>query len=131
MTHSERVFEYLEHITQAIERAIRYIGPLENADALQRHEQIQDAVIRNIEIIGEAAGRIQNADVAFVAAHPELPWVQMRGMRNKTIHEYFEIDWQVVWSTIKNHLPHLKLQIDALLNARMPVPGKAPGSNPA
>ncbi len=87
MTHPERVYEYLEHIVQAIQRATRYIEPLGDAEALARNEQIQDAVVRNIEIIGEAAGRTQNAASSFIADHPELPWAEMRGMRNKMIHE--------------------------------------------
>lgn len=115
MTHPERVHEYLEHIAQAIQRATRYTEPLDNAEALRRNEQIQDAVVRNLEIIGEAAGRIQTAAPAFVANHPELPWAEMRGLRNKMIHEYFDVDWHIVWGTIKADLPQLKAQIDSLL----------------
>jgi uncharacterized protein with HEPN domain len=115
MTHPERVYEYLEHTAQAIDRATHYIEPLPDADALQREEQVQDAVVRNIEIIGEAANRIHNAAPDFMRSHPALPWVEMRGMRNKTIHEYFDVDWNIVWLTIKNNLPHLKQQIDGLL----------------
>jgi uncharacterized protein with HEPN domain len=78
--HPERVTEYLGHIVKAIQRATRYVEPLAGADAVRQAEQIQDAVIRNLEIIGEAANRIMNADPGFVAAHPDLPWAEMRGM---------------------------------------------------
>ncbi len=115
MSHAARVPEYLKHIVEAIDRATRYIEPLANAAALQQNEQVQDAVVRNLEIIGEAANRILNADPGFVAAHPELPWAEMRGMRNKMIHEYFDVDWQVVWGTIKGDLPRLRQQVDELL----------------
>ncbi len=115
MSHTGRVAEYLAHIVEAIDRATRYIEPLTNAAALRQNEQVQDAVVRNLEIIGEAANRILNADPAFVAAHPELPWAEMRGMRNKMIHEYFDVDWQVVWGTIKGDLPRLRRQVDELL----------------
>ena len=115
MTHPERVGEYLEHIAQAIERAMRYVQKLGGVEALRCDEQVQDAVVRNLEIIGEAANRIQNAAPGFVADHPELPWTGMRGMRNKMIHEYFDVDWGVVWGTVKDDLPPLKKRIDALL----------------
>jgi uncharacterized protein with HEPN domain len=54
-------------------------------------------------------------DSNFAANHPELPLIEMRGMRNKVIHNYFDVDWEVVWSTVKDDLPRLKKQIDALL----------------
>jgi uncharacterized protein with HEPN domain len=115
MKHPERVEDYLEHIAEAIERATRYLQPLQNLEALQQNPQIQDAVVRNIEIIGEAAGRIQRMDPEFFTSHPELPWTEMRGMRNKMVHNYFDVDWKVVWSTVKSDLPTLKKQIAALL----------------
>jgi len=113
--HPERLEDYLAHILQAIERAIRYIAALESTVVLQENEQTQDAVVRNIEIIGEAAGRIQAMAPAFVRRHAGLPWLEMRGMRNKMIHEYFDVDWDIVWATVKNDLPQLKQQIEALL----------------
>ena len=114
MKHPERVEDYLEHITQAVERATEYIERLDFG-AFQKSHREQDAVIRNIEIIGEAANRIQKQSPEFVAADPELPWVEMRGMRNKMIHDYFEVNVKVVWNTVKENLPQLKQQIDALL----------------
>jgi uncharacterized protein with HEPN domain len=91
------------------------VEQFDNAEALQRNQQAQDAVIRNIEIIGEAAIRIQREDPEFVTAHPELPWIEMRGMRNKMIHNYFDVSLPIVWNTIKDDLPRLKRQIDTLL----------------
>lgn len=123
MTHPELISEYPEHIVEAIQRATRYVEPLDGAEALRRNEQVQDAVVRNIEIIGEAASRMQNADSGFVAGHPDVPWAEMRGMRNKMIHEYFDVDWQVVWATVKEDFPRLQQQIDALLIARRQMAG--------
>ena len=117
MIHPERADDYLAHIVQAIDRAIRYSAGLDSAAALQRNDQIQDAIIRNIEIIGEAAVRLQRIAPDFVAAHPDVPWIEMRGMRNKMIHQYFDVDWDIVWATIKNDLPRLKQRIEALLGA--------------
>jgi uncharacterized protein with HEPN domain len=113
--HPERIQDYLEHIAEAIERATSYLQPLKDLAALQQNRQVQDAVVRNIEIIGEAASNIQKMDPRFAADHPELPWIEMRGMRNKVIHNYFDVDWEVIWNTIKVDLPRLKNQIDVLL----------------
>ena len=63
---------------------------------------------------------------AFVASHPELPWIEMRGMRNKMIHEYFDVDWTLVWATVKNDLPRLQQQIDRFWVQRRPGPGQQP-----
>ena len=118
MKHPERVEDYLEHIAQAIERASRYIEPFADAHALRQNEQVQDAVVRNIDIIGEAAARIQKIAPAFVSSHRGVPWIEMRGMRNKMIHEYFDVDWDVVWRTVKNDLPGLKTLIGDLIAER-------------
>jgi uncharacterized protein with HEPN domain len=115
MKHPGRVEDYLEHITEAIARAASYLQPLKDPTELQQNPQVQDAIVRNIEIIGEAANNIHKMDPDFSANHPELPWIEMRGMRNKVIHNYFDVDWAVVWSTVRNDLPKLKQQIDALL----------------
>jgi uncharacterized protein with HEPN domain len=116
MKHPDRVEDYLEHIAEAIERATSYLKPLQDLVELQQNQMVQDAVVRNIEIIGEAAGNIQKMAPDFIAAHPELPWPQMRAMRNIVIHEYFFVDVNIVWTTVRNHLPHLKRQIGGLLN---------------
>ena len=58
-----------------------------------------------IEIIGEAANRIQKQEPEFVAAHPSLPWPEMRGMRNRMIHNYFDVNIDVLWGTVKDDLP--------------------------
>ena len=115
MKHPERVEDYLEHIAEAIERATGYLQPVPDLKAFHDNPQVQDAVVRNIEIIGEAANRIQRMAPDFVARHPDLPWIEMRGMRNKMIHEYFDVDWDVVWRTVKDDLPPLERQIQSLL----------------
>ncbi len=115
MTHPERVEDYLEHIAEAIERAIRYTGSLESLAALEQDELAQDAIVRTLTVIGEAAVRIQKEAPDFVAAHPEVPWSQMRGIRNKVVHDYFDVAWDVVWDTVKQDLPPLREQIKTLL----------------
>ena len=68
----------------------------------------------NIEVIGEAANKIAKANPGFVVKHDEVPWSQMRAMRNRIIHDYFEVDYGIVWQTVKNDLPVLAAQIKAL-----------------
>ena len=67
-----------------------------------------DAVVRNLEIIGEAATRIPEE---FKAGHPEVPWRRVVGLRNRIVHEYFGVDIGIVWSVVSQDLPHLKSQI--------------------
>jgi uncharacterized protein with HEPN domain len=119
MKHPERVEEYLEHIAKAIRRATKYAEKFDSLEALLENEQAQDAIIRNITIIGEAANQIQQTSPAFVMAHPEVPWNKIRGMRNTIVHEYFDVDWQTVLDTVKKSLPPLRQQIeDAIAEAR-------------
>jgi uncharacterized protein with HEPN domain len=121
MRHPERVEDYLGHIAQAIERAGSYLQPLPDFEAFQNNQQVQDAVVRNIEIIGEAVNKINGVAPDLINQHPELPWAQMRAMCNVIVHEYFFVDLKVVWTTIKDDLPRLKQQIDALLNEQQPT----------
>ena len=71
-----------------------------------------DAVVREIEIIGEAVNNISDK---LRKAHPGVQWNLMVGMRNFLIHEYFEVDLEVVWDTVKNSLPELKEQIQKII----------------
>ena len=66
--------------------------------------KLQDSVIRRIEIIGEAAGRISSA---FREENPEIPWNEIRGMRNRMIHVYDDIDMDIVWETVQQDIPQL------------------------
>ena len=118
MKHPERVEDYLEHISQAIQRATQYVERFADLKAFEQSQRDQDAVIRNIEIIGEAAIKIQKQAPDFVAAHPELPWMEMGDMRNKVIHDYFDVEVDVVWRTVQEDLPKLRQQVDDLLKAQ-------------
>ena len=118
MKHPDRVEDYLGHIAEAIERATGYVQPLPDRAAFEQNQQVQDAVVRNIEIIGEAANHINRMAPEFVAQHPELPWDDMRDMRNAVIHAYFAVDFEIVWRTVQEDLPKLKRQVEHLLNKR-------------
>ena len=121
MSHPERAEDYLEHIAGAIERAMRYTGDLPSLEALERDERAQDAIVRTLTVIGEAAVRIQKEAPEFLAAHPQIPWRQMRGIRNKVVHDYFDVAWDVawdvVWDTVKQDLPPLLEQFKSLLKS--------------
>ena len=108
MKHPERIEEYLEHIVQAIEHATSFMQSVDSPELLERDYRTQAAVVRCIETIGEAASKIQQQAPEVIKAHPEIPWLQMRAMRNKVIHDYFDVEPGVVWSTVKNDLPSLK-----------------------
>jgi uncharacterized protein with HEPN domain len=114
--HPERVEEYLDHIAEAIARAVGYLQAVSDLEAYEKNIQVQDAVVRNIEVIGEAVAKIQSVAPDFIKRNPELPWAQMRGMRNIVIHEYFFVDLNIVWTTVKDDLPKLKQQVDILLH---------------
>jgi uncharacterized protein with HEPN domain len=117
MKHPERVEDYLRHIVEEIERAVAYAQPLPDLEAFKKNPQVQDAIVRNIEIIGEAVNKINGSAPHFIKEHPELPWAQMRGMRNVAVHEYFFIDLEIVWTTVRDDLPKLKQEIAALLKS--------------
>jgi uncharacterized protein with HEPN domain len=111
-----RVRDYLEHIELAIARIRRYVAGLDR-DTFLAGEEKQDAVIRNIEIIGEAAQSIRRRHPEFAARHPEIPWGGVYGMRNAIAHGYFTVDLDVVWKTVCEDLPALAEQIRALRGA--------------
>lgn len=65
----------------------------------------------NLITIGEAASRIVTEHKSFATTHPEIPWAQMRGMRNRMAHGYFDIDLSIVWDTVQSSLPELERQL--------------------
>ncbi len=110
MTKALRVPDYLGHILKAIERIDRYTADMGEV-AFLNSELVQDAVIRNIEIIGEASNNIRRVDPAFAAQHDDIPWLVMYTMRNRVSHGYDKVDLEIVWKTIQSDLPSLHAQI--------------------
>ena len=102
---------YLLHVQDAIAQIMTYAKSGE-AD-FRANRQIQDAVIRNFEIIGEA---VKHVSSELRSKHPEIPWKQIAGMRDEMIHEYFGVDLAIVWDTIQKDLPKLKQTIDRFLS---------------
>lgn len=110
---AQRLADYLSHVLEAIERIERYIGDIDETAFLQ-NEMIQDAVIRNLEIIGEACHNIEMHFPDFAAQHPELPLAFAYQMRNAVAHGYFKVDLEIVWKTLHNDLATLYEQVRIL-----------------
>lgn len=123
MTKALRVSDYLGHILQAIERIDRYTAGMDEVGFLNS-DLVQDAVIRNIEIIGEAANSIQRVDAQFAADHGDLPLEAMYGMRNRVSHAYHRVDLEIVWKTIQNDLPVLHAQVKEAFTSFPASPSK-------
>ncbi len=102
---------YLLDILIAARKACAFLEGL-TWEAFTQSELHQNAVLRPLEIIGEAASHISPETRA---AHPELPWTQMIGMRNRLIHEYFRIHLPTVWTTVQNDLPSLIALLEPLV----------------
>ncbi|MEW6613094.1 MAG: DUF86 domain-containing protein [Pseudomonadota bacterium] len=108
--------DYLEHIQQAIGRIQRYLAGIDRA-AFLANEEKQDAVIRNLEIIGEAAGNIQRHFPDFATRYPDFPLKAAYGTRNALAHGYFKVDLDVVWRTVARDLPLLGAQVGNVIQA--------------
>ncbi|ACO81114.1 hypothetical protein AvCA_50240 [Azotobacter vinelandii CA] len=109
----QRLTDYLVHILEAIERIDRYTEDMSEVTFLE-NQMAQDAVIRNLEIIGEASNNITKHYPEFAATHPELPLAFAYQMRNAIAHGYFKVDLEIVWKTIQRDLPGLYRQVQAV-----------------
>lgn len=89
---------------EAIAKIERYVGALTDRQFLE-DERTSDAVVRNLEIIGEAASRLPDA---YRSTAAQVPWHQVVGLRHRIVHEYFGIDLQLVWVIIHTDLPKLR-----------------------
>lgn len=101
----------LRHILDAAERVLGYLSGVER-DQFLGNRMLQDAVIRNLEIIGEAC---VNLTPEFRDAHPDIPWQKASGIRNRLVHGYFDVDLGVVWQTATDSISPFSNQIRATL----------------
>lgn len=101
---------YLFHIRDAIERVLNYTAS--GKDAFFSDSKTQDAVLRNLEIIGEAT---KNIPEEFKQGHPKIPWRNIAGMRDKLIHDYFGVNLKIVWEVVEKEIPSLHSKIVNLI----------------
>jgi uncharacterized protein with HEPN domain len=97
----------LEDIRDAMRKVSTYVEGMDLA-AFMADEKTVDAVVRNISVIGEAAKQLPEN---FKERHPEIPWAQMAGMRNRIVHDYAGVDLEIVWRVITNSMPDLVVQL--------------------
>lgn len=113
MTKALRAPDYLAHMLLALERIDRYTLGMDEAGFVAS-ELVQDAVIRNIEVMGEAANNILRTAPEFAARHSHVPWQVMYAMRNRVSHGYDKVDLEIVWKAIQRDLPVLRQQLAAI-----------------
>jgi len=101
---------YLKHIQDSIRKIELYTR--RGHKEFLHNTMVQDAVIRNLEVIGEA---VRNLSGDFKKEHPEIPWRSMSVLRNVLIHEYFGVDLEIVWRVVQRRLPAVKRHIRKLL----------------
>jgi uncharacterized protein with HEPN domain len=105
---------YLEDMLEAARRATSYCVGMTREQFLD-DDKTQDAVVRNLEILGEAAKSV-SATVRKEAEN--VPWRNIAGMRDRLIHEYFGVNWDIVWDVVSQDLPPLLPQLQELVSAR-------------
>jgi uncharacterized protein with HEPN domain len=102
---------YLRDMLNSMKRIEEYIGDSVYAE-FENNFMLVDAVVRNFEIIGEAARKVTKE---IQQKYPEMPWQKMYGLRNLVIHEYFGIDHEMIWEIAKNHLPQNKHDLERII----------------
>jgi uncharacterized protein with HEPN domain len=102
---------YLRHILDAISRIEEYLHGVDE-ETFYQHYLVQDGVIRQLEIIGEASKRLSRE---VRASCPNVPWPDIAGMRDKLIHDYFGVDLEAVWLTARDDIPALKAEVSTSL----------------
>ena len=113
MTEGREYADYLRDILDSIEKAQRFTRGMD-LERFRSDDKTVFAVVRALEIIGEATKRIPE-DVR--ERHPDLPWREMTGLRDKLIHDYFGVNLDVVWKTATVDLPSLQAGVAAVLEA--------------
>ncbi len=95
---------YIKHILDSIAFLEDFIND-KNFDEFRSSRAVQNVIIRELEVIGEAAKRLSEN---FKNKHSEIPWKNITGMRDRLIHDYFKIDYKIVWQVVQNDLSKLK-----------------------
>ncbi len=101
----------VRHIIDEAGEACKYVEGISFDEFVEDGKTVR-AVMRSIEVIGEAASKIS---IEFRKEHPAVPWQKIIGMRNRLIHVYFDIDYNIIWQTVKENLPPLIQQLQSIL----------------
>lgn len=124
MTAASRLADYIGHMQQAAEQAVAYVQGMDMA-AFIADRRTQQAVLMNIVILGEAAGKVLAEYPDFATRRSDIPWRSIRGMRNRVAHAYFEVNLDLVWQTVQSALPDLAARLPSLLRDTDEPPDKA------
>jgi len=112
--HALRERDYLEHMLDAIQQIRQYTSG-KTAEDFRRDRLLQDAVVRNIEVLGEASKKLLNAAPEAATRYPGIPFAAIYAMRNQLLHGYFTIDLDVVWNSIQHDIPELHEELQTAL----------------
>ncbi len=104
---------FLAHILDSIQLIEEYSKKVNQAKFLKK-KPLQDAIIRRLEIIGEA---VKNLPSSYKTKYPDVPWKQMAGMRDILIHEYFDVDLFLTWKVVKHEIPLIKKRLSEILSS--------------
>src|SRR5579871_1566708 len=102
---------YLEDMQQALERITRYLQR-QTFDTFEQNELLVDGIVRNLELLGEAAKHVPQ-DIR--SNHPSVPWTKIAGLRDILTHQYFAVDLQIIWDVVTNQVPTLRNAIRVML----------------
>jgi uncharacterized protein with HEPN domain len=113
---ADRDVLYIRHILEATNRILEYTSGIDRSSFLAL-PMVQDAVVRQLEIIGEA---VKHLSVEFRDAHPSVRWRDIAGMRDKLVHDYFGVDMEAVWRTVADDVPPLQLFVASVESKNPP-----------
>jgi uncharacterized protein with HEPN domain len=112
--HEDRAKDYLLHMLDALDQILKYTVEVSEEQFLS-NRMLQDAVVRNIGIVGEAAKQLLDVAPEFSRKHPQIPFAEVYGMRNRVIHGYSSVNPSVVWDSVRDDVPELRRQIVEVL----------------
>ncbi|MDQ0454412.1 HepT-like ribonuclease domain-containing protein [Rhizobium paknamense] len=123
MKKSARLPDHLKRMISAVDETLSFISHM-TEEEFRADSRTQMAVPMGFVLLGEEASRIQQRFPDFVQDHPAIPWMKIRGMRNFIAHEYYQLDFAVVWQTLLHEMPKLSAQLKTVLSE--PGFGKTP-----